>query len=220
MAHLIVFDLDGTLVDSRRDLADSANELLVAHGAAPLRDEEVGRMVGEGARVLVERVLAARGLAVPIADALASFLDIYERRIVVHTRPYAGIRSMLDALSGRAVLAVLTNKPTHHTALLLAALDLARYFDRTIGGDGPHPKKPDPAGLNELIAWSGATAATTLMVGDSMVDAETARRAGTRLCLVEYGYGSLDAGATADPRTLVAGNPTDLPAAVMAFLRS
>ena len=114
---LLVFDLDGTLVDSSRDLADSANALLVSYGAAPLDEPSVIRMVGEGAAVLVARLMAARGVQADPAEALARFLALYDERLLAHTRPYDGIPEALDELRRWARLAVLTNKPgrSHRT---------------------------------------------------------------------------------------------------------
>jgi phosphoglycolate phosphatase len=188
MKHLLVFDLDGTLVDSRRDLAESANELLSTYGAASLGLDEVTRMVGEGARVLVERVLRARRLEAALDPALERFLDIYERRLTNHTRPYPGIVSMLDALAPHATLAVLTNKPARHTALLVEALGLAPYFFAVLGL-GVLPRKPEPAGLLHLMGLAGVSQAETIMIGDSPVDLETAHRAGVRPCVLHYGFG-------------------------------
>jgi len=101
---LLVFDLDGTLIDSRRDLADSTNELLAAHGAPPLPLEAVAGFVGDGARVLVERALTASGLALDLDRALADFLAIYDRRLLVHTRPYPGIVTALERVAVRAAI--------------------------------------------------------------------------------------------------------------------
>ena len=187
---LYVFDLDGTLVDSRRDLAESANELLRLSGAWPLPEEDIGRMVGDGATVLVARIFAASGIAQP-PDALGRFLAIYEGRLLNHTQPYSGIRDTLDALVERARLAVLTNKPIAATRRILAGLRLNRYFDASfvIGGDGPFPRKPDPSGLRHLAATAATTAASTLFVGDSVIDWRTAKHAGTAICLARYGFG-------------------------------
>jgi phosphoglycolate phosphatase len=189
--RLIVFDLDGTLVDSRKDIADSANLLLRECGAQPLADDQIGRMVGDGAATLVARAFAARGLERP-PDALARFLAIYDRRLLDHTRVYDGLPAVLDALAARAVLAVLTNKPLAPTRRILAGLDLSRFFrdDAVIGGDGPFPRKPDPAALRHLAERAGVAHFDTLLVGDSIIDAQTARQAPSAFCLARYGFGS------------------------------
>jgi phosphoglycolate phosphatase len=190
MYRLFVFDLDGTLVDSRRDIADSANVLLEACGARPLPEETIGRMVGSGAATLVARAFAATGFEAP-ADALGRFLAIYETRLLRHTRPYPEMVRVLAALGVRASLAVLTNKPLAATRSILNGLDLARFFDEDaiVGGDGPFPPKPDPAGLRHLVARAGVPATATLVVGDSLVDWRAARNATTAVCLARYGFG-------------------------------
>src|SRR5581483_11296065 len=174
--------------------------------------EHVGRLVGDGAATLVARVFAASGLPQP-PDALARFLAIYDRRLLNHTRPYPGMPDVLDAIGTRARLAVLTNKPLAATRRILDALDLARHFDRSavLGGDGPLPRKPDPAGLRHLAAAVGAPLSSTLLIGDSRVDLRTARGAGAALCLARYGFGfeSIDAGdVTPDDHTI--SHPIDL----------
>ena len=188
--RLFVFDLDGTLVDSLRDLAESANALLVARGARPLDEPAIGTMVGDGAATLVARVFSAAGL-VPPADALDRFLAIYETKLLDHTRPYEGIPEALAALGARASLAVLTNKPRAATLRILSGFDLTRFFGdgAIVGGDGPFPRKPDPAGLLQLCVRANVGADEAMMVGDSAVDWRTARNAGTRICLARYGFG-------------------------------
>jgi phosphoglycolate phosphatase len=188
--RLFVFDLDGTLVDSRRDIADAANALLVSCGAAPIPEERIGGMVGEGAATLVARAFKASGVERP-ADALSRYLAFYDERLLNHTRPYAGISALLEALGTRASLAVLTNKPLAATRRILDGLDLARHFpsDAVLGGDGPFARKPDPAALLHLVAHARASAEATVMVGDSAIDWRTARAAGTRVCLARYGFG-------------------------------
>lgn len=190
MFRLIVFDLDGTLVDSKRDLAESANQLLEECGARPLTEEAIGGMVGNGAPVLVARAFEAAGVAAP-PDAVARFLQIYGGRLLTHTRPYPQMADVLAALASRASLAILTNKPLAATRAILAGLDLARYFSdaAVLGGDGPFPRKPDPGGLRHLASRVQTTTSETLLVGDSLVDFRTARSASAPVCLARYGFG-------------------------------
>ncbi|MBI3402815.1 MAG: HAD hydrolase-like protein [Acidobacteria bacterium] len=190
MFRLIVFDLDGTLIDSRRDIADAANALLQSCGAEPLPEERIGRMVGDGAATLVARAFTASGLEKP-ADALDRYLEFYATRLLTHTRPYPGVAAVLQTLSASATLAVQTNKPQAATREILDGLDLARYFsaDAVLGGDGPFARKPDPSGLRHLAASAGVPLADTLLVGDSIVDWRTARAAPAGICLARYGFG-------------------------------
>jgi phosphoglycolate phosphatase len=176
-------------VDSRRDLAESANAVLAEAGCAPLSEVELGRMVGDGVATLVARAFAAAGCPQP-ADALARFLAIYNSRLLRFTRPYAGIPEVLGALKARARLAVLTNKPLGPTREILEGLTLASFFSPgdVIGGDGPFPRKPDPTALRHLASTVGGPASTVL-VGDSVIDWQTARAAGASVCLVSYGFG-------------------------------
>ena len=190
MTRLFVFDLDGTLVDSLRDLADSANELLVSCGGAALDSNAIARMVGEGAATLVSRAFAAAEVGQP-ADALLRFLAIYDTKLLNHTRPYEGMAETLKALSARAALAVLTNKPLAATWRILEGLQLSSFFEveAVIGGDGPHARKPEPAGLHRLCERAGVAPSDAMLVGDSLVDWQTARNAGAAICLARYGFG-------------------------------
>lgn len=209
--RLIAFDLDGTLIDSRRDLADSVNDLLVALGASPQAEEAIGRMVGEGATLLVRRALAAAGVEEP-ADAVARFLEIYDTRLLNHTRPYEGIPEAVRRAREYGRVVVLTNKPAQATERILHGLDLRELFDAVVAGDGPYPKKPDPAALLALAAGAGAAPAATLMVGDSAIDHETARRAGAACCLAAYGFGFLTfPRERLTGREWIAESPRDLP---------
>ncbi len=187
---LVVFDLDGTLVDSRQDLADSTNAVLESFGAPPLPLDRVVMMVGEGARVLVQRALEAAALNADLDDALGRFQAHYRTRLLATTRPYPGISEMLTELAAVATLAVLTNKPLAPSQLLLEAFGWSPLFLSVIGGDSAHGRKPDPSGLQHLMALADATPESTLLVGDSMVDVETARRAGTGICVAQYGFGN------------------------------
>jgi phosphoglycolate phosphatase len=209
--RLFVFDLDGTLVDSLRDLADSANELLTSYGAAPLEMTAIGGMVGDGAARLVARACEAVGIAP--GDALARFLEIYDARLLTHTRPYDRMPEVIAKLGRVASLAVLTNKPLGATRRILAGLDLAKFFDEdaVIGGDGPWPRKPDPAGLLHLCERGGVAPADAMLVGDSHVDWRTARDAGTAICLARYGFGFTGfSSGTLDGRERFIDSPADL----------
>lgn len=207
---LIVFDLDGTLVDSRLDLAESTNEVLASYGAPALPVDRVAMMVGEGARKLVERALEAAALDPAEPEALPRFLEIYGRRLLIHTRPYDGIPDAVTRLSADHPLAVLTNKPGELTQRLLDAFDLGRHFGRVIGGDSAWGRKPDPAGLRALMREHGVEAGATWLVGDSMIDVETARRAGTRMCVVLYGFGQLRGELVLDGAQSIARTPAEI----------
>jgi phosphoglycolate phosphatase len=188
-----VFDLDGTLVDSRRDLADSANEMLAGYGARPLDEHRIVSMVGCGAPTLVKRVLTASGTDAPIDEALPRFLAAYDLRLTRCTRPYEGIPHLLDELHARDVaMALLTNKPLEQSVTILEAFGLTRYFRWVVGGDGPWPRKPAPDGMRFLMEQAAACPTTTVLIGDSTVDLQTARNAGVRICLARYGFGFAD----------------------------
>jgi phosphoglycolate phosphatase len=189
MIELIVFDLDGTLVDSHRDIANAANALVEELGGHRLPDATIVGMVGEGAALLVRRALAAAGLDPATPGALDRFLALYDARLVEHTAPYDGMMQVLAELGNQLPLSVLTNKPQHPSERILEELGLRHYFGEVVGGDTPLGRKPDPAGLLHLAAAAGVPPAHTLMVGDSPVDLGTARNAGTRICLVRYGFG-------------------------------
>ena len=208
MIRLVVFDLDGTLVDSQQDLANAANALVRELGGRRLPDAAVVAMVGEGAAILVQRVLDAAGLDEETSAALPRFLELYGERLVENTLPYAGIPAVLEELRTRAALAVLTNKPQQVTDRLLAALDLSKYFGQVIGGDTAFGRKPHPVGLLRLCAVAGASPDETVLVGDSAIDLETARRAGTGIILASYGFGYRFANP---PDCPIASTPAEIP---------
>lgn len=197
--RLVVFDLDGTLVDSTEDIATAFNVATsrVAPGTPPLELGVVRALIGLGARNLVARGLEVAGLPHDPAAVLPVFLDAYSACLLDKTRLYPGTAETLDALAGRT-LAVLTNKPGGLSRAILAGLGVADRFVRVVGGgDGP-ASKPDPAGLAGLMRDFTATPAETLMVGDSPVDVATARAAGVEIAGVLYGL---------DPASLRAAQP-------------
>jgi phosphoglycolate phosphatase len=186
--RLIAFDLDGTLVDSRCDLAQSANQLIAELGGAELPEDAIGRMGGDGAAVLVGRALAAAGVDHP-PRALVRFMDIYDGRLLNHTHVYEGVIEAVHVARRHARVAVLTNKPIGPSERILVGLGLRDLFDEVIGGDGPFPRKPNPAALLSLMARAGATSENTMLVGDTGIDHKTARNAGAKCCLAAYGFG-------------------------------
>jgi phosphoglycolate phosphatase len=216
--HLIIFDLDGTLIDSLRDLAESANEMLSTYGAGPRAIDEIAGMIGDGAKKLVERALASAGLDPGEREALDRYLAIYERRLLDSTRPYDGMIDVVAAAGRRSRLALLSNKPEALSRRLLDAFDLTRHFSWIVGGDSGFARKPDPSSLRFLMQTSGATPESTLFVGDSVVDAETARRAGVRLCLVDFGFARLPRTFAFAPGEFPAARAADVGNAIALFL--
>jgi len=189
MIGLVVFDLDGTLVDSSVDIANAANALIEELGGVPLAAAAIVDMVGEGAALLVRRALAAAAFDPDTPAALERFLALYDTGLLVHTRPYDGTIDALTWIGARLPMSVLTNKPARATGLMLDGLGLRHYFRDVVGGDTAFGRKPDPAGLLHLASAAGVPPEHTLMVGDSPIDLATARNAGTRVCLVRYGFG-------------------------------
>ncbi|QNH02036.1 phosphoglycolate phosphatase [Pseudomonas sediminis] len=193
LPRLVMFDLDGTLIDSVPDLAEAVDRMLVEMGRAPAGVEKVRDWVGNGARVLVRRALAG-GLdhaAVGEAEteeALARFLDIYADCHNL-TALYPGVHELLEALSTAAVeLAVVTNKPERFVAPSLEQVSLGGYFRWIIGGDTLPQQKPDPAALLQVMHLAGVEAAQSLFIGDSRNDVLAARAAGVPCIAVSYGY--------------------------------
>ena len=185
---LLVFDLDGTLVDSLRDLATATNRALdrIAPGTPPLSVEEVRQFVGEGARQLLRRSLERAGLTNPVDELLPVYLDCYRSCLLDTTRLFPGVPEALDRLRGRT-LAVLTNKPGDLSRAILAGLDVADRFARIYGAGDVPGHKPDPAGLLRILEELGVPGNRAVMVGDSEVDVRTGRAAGVRTIGVTYG---------------------------------
>jgi phosphoglycolate phosphatase len=205
VARLVVFDLDGTLVDSAHDIAAAVNAALAAlePGTAPLPLDRVMGFVGDGARVLIERVLQHRGSPLRADTVLPVYLEAYRERLLDTTRLYPGIADALDALSATGqTLAVLTNKPGDLSRTLLNALGVGARFARIWGAGDVAARKPDPAGLRALLAELGATAAETWLVGDSATDVGAGRAAGVRVAGVCWGFDTAALRAAAPDRML------------------
>jgi phosphoglycolate phosphatase len=206
---LVVFDLDGTLVDSSGDLASAVNAALarVRPGTPALPVDTVRTMIGEGATRLVAKALAHAGLDLPAEDVLPVFMDCYSARLLETTRPYPGIPELLAELPPR-VLAVLTNKPGDMSRTILEGLGLLPLFLRVIGGGDLATRKPDPEGLLRLVAEAGVDVRETVLVGDSAVDVRSARAAGVRMVGVDWGFDPQS--LRRDPPDVLVSRPAEL----------
>jgi len=188
----LIFDLDGTLIDSAPDVCAAVNRVLAADGRRTLSLAEAKDLIGQGGRVLVERALALTGrpgTADEIERALEGFLTTYAGRPAEHTTVHPGVREALESLAADgARLGVCTNKPARTTAAVLAALELDRHFDVVSCGDQVPHRKPDGRHVLAVIAALGTTRQTTVMIGDSENDIGAARDAGVRSVAVTFGY--------------------------------
>lgn len=205
----VVFDLDGTLIDSRLDLAAAVNGVRGELGFEALPVARVVAFVGHGARKLVRRALPDEVAGEGFEAAFARFLDVYYEGCLRETRPYPGVEALLETLADRLPLAVLTNKPERHTRKILEGLDLARWLRFALGGDSLHVRKPDPETLREAARRLGAEVSRILFVGDSAIDAATAQAAGAPAALVTWGFGIPEELAPYDP-VLRPETPADL----------
>lgn len=189
---LVLFDLDGTLIDSERDLAAAVNAMLLKYGRKELPMDVIGTYIGDGAPMLIRRALGDPADRDFLQEALNYFLLYYREHKLDSTREYEGIRDALEQIgqgNGQARrLAVLTNKPVRVSRDILAGLGLAANFFQVYGGNSFETKKPDPLGANTLMREAGARPEETVMVGDSQVDILTARNAGMWSAGVTYGF--------------------------------
>jgi phosphoglycolate phosphatase len=186
----ILFDLDGTLVDSARDLQDAVNVLLAEEGLRAIDKAEVTSMIGDGVAKLVERAVAATGGDLTRIPLLVDrFLAIYEANASRYTETYPGVQETLEELRKLGLpLAVVTNKPYRATIDILDALGLRAYFRAVVGGDTLSKRKPDPAPIHLALERLDVEPAAALMVGDNYHDVQAARAAGVRAFAVTYGY--------------------------------
>ena len=188
----LLFDLDGTLIDSLPDLAAAANALLAELGRPALAPPSIKEMVGDGTPKLVERVLAASGgsSGVAFSAALGRFLVLYEADPTRLTRPYPHVEAVLGELQGRGwQLAICTNKPERATRAVVAGLGLDRFFAAVLGGDSAEGRKPDPRPLLAAVARLRSVPAQAVMVGDHRNDIAAARAAAIPVVFARYGYG-------------------------------
>jgi phosphoglycolate phosphatase len=204
---VIIFDLDGTLIDSRVDLANSVNYTRVRLGMSRLPNELIYSYVGDGASMLIRRAFGREPTEAELKEALEIFLAHYKLHLLDHTVLYPGV---LEALEGLASLnlAVLTNKPINPTNIILEGLGVKEKFAVIYGGNSFEQKKPDPIGVHKILKDTGTFRERTLMVGDSRIDIETGANAQIATCGVTYGLAS-DTLAEASPDFLI-NDPREL----------
>jgi phosphoglycolate phosphatase len=196
---LLIFDLDGTLIDSKLDLAHAVNATRVHMNLPPLPHELIFSYVGNGAPVLMRRSLGPEATEEQVQQALEFFLAYYREHMLDYTTLYPGVAKTLDALlADEKRMAVLTNKPVRISKAIIEGLGLSEHFFQIYGGNSFEQKKPHPMGVEVLLSESGIDATKAMMVGDSAVDVQTARNAGIKACGVTYGF---------QPETLAAEPP-------------
>jgi phosphoglycolate phosphatase len=186
---LAIFDLDGTLIDSRLDLAHAVNNTRAEFGRGPLPHEQIFSFVGNGAPVLIKRAMGPEASEEEVARALEFFLDYYKHHALDYTILYPGVREALDEMHVCGTkMAVLTNKPVRISRRIMEGLGVAHLFFQIYGGNSFEHKKPHRIGIDTLRSEANATAKETWMVGDSYVDVQTARNAGVASCGVTWGF--------------------------------
>lgn len=194
--QLLVFDLDGTLIDSKADLAASVNATLDHLGRAPIDDDTLASYVGDGAPALITRALGPGATGDEIERGLEFFLRYYRHHNLDHTTLYPGVREALHKLangtnSPERILGILSNKPVYPSRDIVQGLGLSRLFRFVYGGNSFETKKPDPAGLNYILEQTGIAPSAAMMVGDSDVDILTGVNSGAWTCAVTHGFGNL-----------------------------
>jgi phosphoglycolate phosphatase len=187
--RLLIFDLDGTLIDSRLDLANAVNATRTRFGQGPLPNQIVYSYVGNGAPILIRRAMGPEADDAQVSAALEFFLDYYSRHALDDTSLYPGVLESLERFrESGAKMAVLTNKPVRISRRIMEGLGVAGYLFQIYGGNSFEHKKPHRAGIDQLREEVGADASDTWMVGDSYVDVQTARNAGVNSCGVTWGF--------------------------------
>ena len=201
VVRCVLFDLDGTLVDSRRDIAAALDDALGEHGIAPVGVERLAPLVGDGVSMLIRRALTLTEMPLDLESAvLPSYMEAYERRHLETTTAYAGVPEAIEALAEREVaMAVVTNKPHGFPVSILEHLGLMRHMRVVIGGDSMVQRKPEPEPVLAAIVACDAVPETSVIVGDGDTDMQAGIAAGLYTIGVTYGFRSaaqlVDAGA-------------------------
>ena len=215
----VIFDLDGTLIDSAPDVAAALNRLLAREGRPQVTLTQVQSFVGEGPGALIERAFAATGApatAAALPELIAAYVAFYRAAPADHTVVFDGVRAVLAELAGRTPLGLCTNKPDVMVRPVLEALGLAEHFAALVGGDYPR-RKPDGEHLRETLRRMGVEGRPAVMVGDSPTDVAAARDAGLPVLVVDFGYSRVPVSELGADRVL--SRFTDLPALLTEFAR-
>ncbi len=195
LPETIIFDLDGTLIDTAPDLTAALNAVLIREGLPTVPLGQVRHMVGQGARVLIESALTSHGISFDpdrVTDLFKHFLEYYEANIAEASRPFDGVVYQLQTLSRRGhKLGVCTNKPEALSHKLLTELDMEKYFPVVLGADSKPYRKPDPRHLFDTVAELGGNPWDSVLIGDSETDAKTAQAANIPVILVSFGYSEI-----------------------------
>ena len=219
-APTIVFDLDGTLIDTAPDLIETLNVIFAREGVAALPYETARNLIGGGAKAMIERGIEADGRVFPAAKLELLFTDFiahYSEHVADRSRPFPGLIDALDALAARGCrFAVCTNKLEKLSVLLLEQLKLADRFVAICGQDTFGVQKPDPEILRRTVAAAGGTMRNSIMIGDSITDIRTARAAGIPVVAVDFGYSERPVTEFGPDRTI--SHFTELPASIATIL--
>ena len=199
--RLIFYDLDGTLVDTRKDIAGAVNHMLSQFGKPLLNEREISQFVGRGLHHLIKSCLKTEDER-EIEKGSAIYRAHYSKHMLDHSKLYPGVKRILDFFKNQKQI-VLTNKPNPFSQKLLEALGVAHYFEEIIAGNSSYPKKPDPGAILALIKKEKVSPKETLFIGDSPIDIETARRAGIEVAVVTHGFAEEDELKSAVPDLIV-----------------
>ena len=201
MVPVLIFDLDGTLVDSKKDLTSSVNHVRSTFHLPELSEHEISTFIGDGAQMLIQRALGADAAPADVHSGLQLFLSYYREHMLDQSALYPGVNETLERL-GDFQLAVLTNKPIRFSRTMLEGLGVLHRFAAVYGGNSFERKKPDPVGIFQILSDTKAQPQQTWMIGDSAVDVLTGRNAGVKTCGVSWGYAT-DSFKTTPPDFLI-----------------
>jgi phosphoglycolate phosphatase len=202
-ARLIIFDLDGTLIDSKRDIAYAVNEMLKRMDLRPIEPGKIYGYVGNGVRPLIEQTLAQNGMSADIPTAIDHFRELYIKHLLDTTVMFDGVKEVLDHFQKSKIMAVASNKPIRYVKKIVDGLGMTGYFTAIKGGDDVEMKKPAPEMLNAIMEETSIGRESCVFVGDSGVDIRTGKNAGVKTVGVTYGFRPVEEIVENEPDLLV-----------------